>query len=158
MNELGQWQNDIRVYDEKYETLYLKIKEHTNAAIKLVRGEATTPMLEKSAVELALCNQQLVEIQAMAGTIFRGANKFYELTKGAYKANLIKEKNIAEEAAEVEALALSIEEFTVMDQAAYNLDIANKRWESTNTMIHTLLVELGYGKAKNNSKNTSNVH
>lgn len=157
MSELEQLRSDIYLYDGKYEALYLDIKNHTNVARKLVRGVINTPTLEETAFDLALCNQKLVECVAMAGSIFRGAQKFYYITKQSHKDRLIKEKNIAEEAAESEALALSIEEFTVMDQAAYSYDIAVRRWQSTETMINTLLIRLGYGKTQSNT-HTSAVH
>lgn len=158
MNELEQIRNSIFMYDEEYETLYFKIKEHAATALKLVRSGKQPPMQTiDSVIELSLLNQRLVETRAMAGSIFRGASNFYQITKQAHKARLIKEKNIAEEAAEAEAISLSVEEFTLMDQAEFNLDVVDKRWASTDTMIHTLLAKLGYEKGYENTSDNDSI-
>lgn len=151
LSQLDQWRNDVYVYNEEYETLYLTIKEQVNDAFKFMRGAIPFPDVTDTVTKLAKSNIRLSELAATAGELSRDITHAYGITRRQHIARLVEEKKIAEEVAELEADMLMSDEFNVMNETDYNLERTEKLWKSTDTLILSLLTKLSYESKTNKS-------
>lgn len=145
--ELQSLYDEVFRYDEKYETLNAKVKEHTKTAMQRLRANRPSADVVDVLNELGMDLQKLVDIRAEAAYISRDAKQFYErmLIKRKLEIMSSKEKKIAANVAEGMAVIDSAEEFEMMNQAQMRADTSDKRYEATLVMVENLRMKLNYG-------------
>lgn len=145
--ELQSLYNDVFGYDDKYEALNAKVKEHTKTAMQRLRARRPSVDVVDALNELGMDLQKLVDIRAEAAYNFRGAKQFYErmLIKRKLEIMSSKEKKVAANVAEGMAVIDSAEEFELMSQAQMRADTSDKRYEATLGMVENLRMKLNYG-------------
>jgi len=147
MNELEQWKNDIWEYNKNYEAIELRIKEHSNTALKLLRRPIPHPDVATESAELSLLLERLVEVCAEASYNYRGVKNFYEVTLMKRKLSIMRneEKKIAANVAEAEAVIASATEFSLMNEAERYKETSDKRYSATERLIESIHIRLNYG-------------